>query len=281
MSTPITNPAGAASPPAALPALSPEQIAFFHENGFLSLPHLLSPDEVEWMRDVYDRLFDARAGRESGDPFDLGGADEDGKAAALPQIFGPDRYAPELETARFRDAALRIARQLLGPDAAPTGDHAILKPEGTGSPTPWHQDEAYWNPNFEYNSVSFWIPLQEATPQNGCLYFLPGSHRWEILPHQSIGGDSRVHGLELVENGVDLPGAVACPLAAGGATIHLNRTLHYAGPNKTNAPRRAYIAGYGVPATSRAGEVRRFPWNEIKNTARETRAKAAQKAVAE
>jgi len=277
MSTTISLSSAAAAPPVPLD-LSPDQIAFFHENGFLSLPRLLSPDEVEWMRGVYDRLFDARAGREAGDQFDLGGADEDGKAAALPQILGPDRYAPELKTARFRDAALHIARQLLGPDAAPTGDHAILKPAGSGAPTPWHQDEAYWNPGLDYQSVSFWIPLQEATIENGCLYFLPGSHRWEILPHQSIGGDARVHGLELIENGIDLSGALACPLAAGGATIHLNRTLHYAGPNKTNAPRRAYIAGYGVPATPRS-EPRRFPWNEKKQTARASRAKVAQNAA--
>ena len=45
------------------------------------------------------------------------------------------------------------------------------------------------------------------------------------------------------------------------ATIHHNRTLHYAGPNVSDIPRRAYILGFGVPATPRATP-RRFPWNE-------------------
>lgn len=254
--------------------LSPEQIAFFHENGFLAVPRLASPDEVEQLKAIYDRLFEQRAGRERGDQFDLGGSDEEGEEASLPQILGPSRYAPEMREGRYQANALAVVRQLLGPEAQFNGDHAILKPAFHGAPTPWHQDEAYWNPDLEYNAVSVWIPLQEATVENGCLYFVPGSHRGEVLPHHSIGHDPRVHGLEV--EGADTSSAIACPLPPGGATIHLNRTLHYAGPNPTATPRRAYILGFGTASKPRS-EPRRFPWNEIKQTAREERRKAAEK----
>ncbi|GAB4452730.1 MAG: phytanoyl-CoA dioxygenase family protein [Armatimonadaceae bacterium] len=251
--------------------LTPEQIEFFHKNGFLALNPITDDKELAWMRDVYDRIFSERAGRESGDQFDLGGTDEDGKEAALPQILNPAKYAPELKDGAFLSRATAIARQLLGEEASGGIAHAIFKPAGVGAETPWHQDEAYWNPTLQYRSISIWMPLQEATVENGCLWFVPGSHEWEILPHRSIGGDPRIHGLEALEP--DTSTAVACPLKPGGITVHRNRTLHYAGPNTSDIPRRALILGYSLPSQPYPTE-RRFPWNEIKQTAREERRKS-------
>lgn len=253
-----------------------DQIAFFRENGFLALGPIAADDELAWMRRVYDRIFDARAGRESGDQFDLGGTDEEGATESLPQILNPAKYAPELREGAYLARAERIARQLLGPEASGGVAHAILKPAGIGAPTPWHQDEAYWDPSRAYDSVSIWMPLQEATLDNGCLWFVPGSHRWEVQEHRPIGGDPRIHGLEMCDAEAKTVGAVACPLAPGGITIHRNRTAHYAGPNTTGGPRRALILGYGLPSTPYPGE-RRFPWNEIKATPRQARAEAAQR----
>lgn len=259
--------------------LTPEQIAFFHDNGFLSLDAVTTPDEVERMRAAYDRIFQQRAGRAEGNQFDLAGADEEGKEAALPQILGPRKYAPELADTLYETNAHAIAVQLLGPDVHFSGDHAIFKPARSGSPTPWHQDEAYWDPSTNYNSLSFWMPLQEATMENGCMQFIPGTQNQEIVPHQSIGGDTRVHGLEIVED-VDASQAVACPIPAGGVTIHGSRTMHYTGANQSDVPRRALILGFGAPSTPRT-DGRRFPWNEAKRTAREERSRAAQSADAQ
>jgi hypothetical protein len=75
-------------------SLSSEQVRFYRENGYLSIPNLMPADEVDWMRVVYDRLFREKAGREVGDQFDLAGTDEDDQAAVLPQILGPAKYAP-------------------------------------------------------------------------------------------------------------------------------------------------------------------------------------------
>lgn len=262
-----------------LPAYSPtvtlteEQISAFHRDGFLAVESLTTAEEIETLREVYDDLFRRRAGRAEGNQFDLAGADEEGAQESLPQILGPRNYAPALANTLYEANALAISRQLLGDDAVFTGDHAIFKPAGTGAATPWHQDEAYWNPELDYQSLSVWMPLQEATLENGCMQFIPGSHKLDILRHRSIGGDVRIHGLELDQD-TDLSTAVACPLPAGGATFHLARTLHFTGPNRSQVPRRAYILGFGLPAKKRA-EPRRFPWNEIKHTAREERSKAA------
>jgi len=261
--------------------ITDEQIAFFHENGFLAIDAITTPEDVARMREAYDRIFAEKAGREEGAQFDLAGTDEDDREAALPQILGPSRFAPELANSLYRANALAISRQLFGPDTIPMGDHAIFKPAMHGASTPWHQDEAYWQADHNYTSLSVWLPLQEATVENGCMQFIPGSHRLEVLPHHSINHDPRIHGLE-VDDELDVPidysRAVACPLPAGGATFHHNRTLHYAAPNTSNIPRRAYILGFGLPPSLRTTP-RSFPWNEMKATARQERALAHERSI--
>lgn len=258
--------------------LSPEQIDAYHREGYLVIDAITTADEVAWLRDIYDRLFEARVGRDSGDEFDLAGPDEEDAPATLPQILGPSKYAPELKGGLYRANALAIARQLLGPEAVFQGEHAILKPARVGAATPWHQDEAYWQPQFSYNAFSLWIPLQGATVENGCMQFVPRSHTWEVKPHHCIGNDPRIHGLEIDE--ADITSAVACPVGAGGATVHHNRTLHYAGPNTTPEPRRAYILMLGLPSKPRS-EPRDFYWNTAKQTPREQRALDAKRRAAE
>ena len=253
--------------------LTDDQIAFYRENGFLAIDAITTAEEVSRLRGVYDRLFEQKAGREEGNQFDLAGTDEEGKPAALPQILNPRKYAPALADTLYEANARAIARQLLGQDSQMAGDHAIFKPAGSGAPTPWHQDEAYWEPNVNYHSLSVWMPLQEATLENGCMVFVPGSHRQEIAPHQSIGGDTRVHGLELLD-AVDEAKTIACPLPAGGATFHDSRTMHFTGANRSTVPRRAYILIFSAPTTPRE-DGRRFPWNEARHTARDERSRAA------
>lgn len=115
---------------------------------------------------------------------------------------------------------------------------------------------------------------QEATEENGCMWFNDGSHEWEVLEHRSIGNDPRIHGLELVDDSVIL-NPVVCPLPPGGITIHRNRTAHYTGPNLTDSPRRALILSSRLPTRPYPAD-RRFPWNEEKKTLRQERAERAQ-----
>ena len=253
--------------------LTQDQIDAYHREGFISVDQISTPDEIEKLRIIYDRLFQQQAGRSDGNQFDLGGTDEDGKQPVLPQIIDPARYAPELTYGLFRANALAIAKQLLGSDAQPQGEHAIFKPALYGAATPWHQDEAYWNPGMNYNAFSLWMPLQPATMENGCMQFVPRSHKNEILPHHSINHDPRVHGLEM-DPLPDVDQAVAVPLSAGGCTVHANRMFHYTGPNRSTMPRRAYILMFGLAPTKRS-DGRRFPWQEIKHTAQRDRANKA------
>jgi len=256
--------------------LTDEQIAFYQREGYLSLPAITTPEEVASLCAVYDRMFETKAGRKEGDHLDLTTTDDDDqKEEGLPQILSPSKYAPELVDTILRANAESIAKQLLGPEATFRFDHAIRKPAQHGAATPWHQDEAYNNPNLIYDEISIWIPLQEATLQNGCMQFVGGTHRDEVWPHHPIGNDPRIIGLEVDEPERWAKQSVACPLPAGGATIHHCRTMHYTGPNHSNGPRRAYILGFGLPPQKRTVE-RDFYWLTQQKTKWQERAAAAQ-----
>jgi hypothetical protein len=259
--------AGPLRAPAATIVLNDDQIAFFHREGFLSLPKITSAEEVDFVRGIYDRLFDARTGWRDGNYLDYTGVD-DMVPARLPQILMPSVYEPALkETAIFANCQA-IARQLLGPAAEFIFDHATLKPARTGPPTPWHQDQAFYGAGTAYFAITFWIPLQPVTRDSGCLRFVPRSNTGPLLEHRPLNGDRRVHGLEALE--VDDAKAVYCPLDAGGATIHHYMTVHGADANCSGTPRRAYALGFGVRLAKPLVR-REYAWNRGKNAPHEIR----------
>ena len=180
--------------------------------------------------------------------------------------MNPVNYAPQLRDTLFRANALAIARQLLGEQATPFFEHAIFKPAGRGAATPWHQDEAYRpEPDYVYRELSIWMPLQDVSVENGCMQFVLGTNRGDVLIHRSANNDPNTHALECCGN-FDRTKAVACPLRSGGCTVHDGRTLHYAGPNRTDIPRWAYIVAFDLPPKRRAGK-RQFGWNDEKHSA--------------
>lgn len=245
--------------------LTAEQIERFQQDGFLALDAITSDADVERLRDSYDRIFEAKAGRGEGNQFDLAGTDKDGAAQSLPQILNPAKYAPELHESELVDNVRVVAEQLLGGEVAVSFAHAIYKPPQTGAETPWHQDAAYWAADMEHSSLSFWVPLQPATLENGCMEFVPGSHRDKrVVEHRSLGGDPHVHALELASGSEAelIHDVTPCPLPPGGCTIHGPYTLHHTGPNRSDVPRRALILDAVRSELNRKleGRDRLWPW---------------------
>jgi hypothetical protein len=258
-----TNPGPKSGPP----LLTPEQLEQWHRDGYLALDRVTSPEDVAGIRATIQNLFQTKAGFNEGAQFNLVGKDDgDPNAPNISQIVGPRHYAAQLRKTEFFRNASALALQLLGPDGRYLGDHTLDKPALVGPATPWHQDEAFRNPEFDYNELSVWMPLQAVNDLNGCMQFIPGTNHGDILPHRSFMNDKRIHSLECYE-GFDPGSAVVCPLPAGGCTIHSGHTLHSAGPNRSEASRYAYVLVFGIPPVP-AKKPRSFPWLDGKSTGR-------------
>jgi hypothetical protein len=141
------------------------------------------------------------------------------------------------QTAAFQ-ACRDLAAELLDVPVAPFYDHVIHKAPGNGAATSWHQDTAYAPGEVFPPTAHVWLALQDVTVEAGCMQFVPGSHRAEV-PHRHRGGNPDAAALEAV--GADVGAAVACPLPAGGVTVHHPGVLHHTGPNVTDRPRLAWI----------------------------------------
>src|SRR5271166_4420717 len=251
--------------------LDEEQIRFFNENGYLRLERLTTPEDAQQIRAALKELFEKRAGEKEGAFADLVAGAEHGDKMSSPQILNPVNYLPKLHRTQCFQSALQLAKQLLGDDARCFFDLTILKKPRIGAATPWHQDEAFRDPNFEYNELTVWVALQEVMPETGCLQFIPKSHVAPVLPHRSANNDPTSQAIECI-GAFDTSTAVACPLKLGGCTIHNQRTLHCAAPNISDIPRFAYIMTFGVTPRPTV-EPRAFPWLSQKQTQIQARKK--------
>ncbi len=238
------------------PALEPLLRERLAQDGFLRVEGIATAAERQILSGIYDRCFasDAPEGLRLKA---LGGLL--GGRQLMPQVFTPSRFFPEIDGLAYVRRADELARELLGPEATLRGEHMILKPAGFGAVTPWHQDQAYHDPGFDYRNLNFWLPLDGADEDSGCMHFVPGSHLGPILPHRRAGGEADASAAEALAQDYWSANGVALPCQPGDATIHASYCLHYAGPNRSQRPRRAYIRVYGIPPTPRARPWR-LPW---------------------
>jgi ectoine hydroxylase-related dioxygenase (phytanoyl-CoA dioxygenase family) len=257
--------------------LTAEQLDFFDRHGYLTLSGITTASDLAELRDIYERMFREKTGFAEGNYFDLVTSGE--TILELPQMTMMATYEPRLrDTLLWRNVGA-VSRQLLGDTAHYVFDHGIRKPPN-GPKTSWHQDHAYYDPGMRQRCVTFWVPLHDATAENGCMWFIPGSHRGKLLDHHPINGDPKVHGLEICDAAfarsypTDLrnlaDGVVRCPIKAGDCTIHHPMTIHGTGPNLTGEPRLGYGLAFGV-RINRSLVTKPFPWNAIKQTLRDER----------
>jgi len=137
----------------------------------------------------------------------------------------------------------RVLRELVGEDVKLLQDMALLKPPFIGSRKTWHQDCAYF-PIEPPNVVGFWIALDEATTENGCMWVLPGTHR-EAIPHTKIPEETfEDFGIPKDHAVFRQVAPVAVPLKPGDALVFHGLTVHGTEPNKSAKRRRALQLHY-------------------------------------
>jgi len=215
---------------------SAEHVAQYREHGFVVLPDFLDADELERWRHTTGEAVRERL--EAGTP-DSG---EDGYYA---RVFTQcqrlaDTHAEMAEL--VLDPRLgEVAATLAGVDAIRVWhDQALIKP-AYGNPTAWHLDDPFWSFDSR-DAISIWIALDDATVENGCLWYLPGSQRSARFDPTPIGANVGAL-FDVYPEWLELePAAAPCP--AGGAIFHNGLVAHAAGANMTPRPRRAMTCAF-------------------------------------
>jgi phytanoyl-CoA hydroxylase len=215
---------------------TPKQVRFFEENGYLLLEDILSKKEIDQYAEIYNRFLDGTidTGKNRGDLGD--GLGESNKVESITQIMWPSDFLPELLQMPYHRRVLDFSRDLLGKDLAIDFDMMINKAPGTNTPTPWHQDAAYWISMPDTRAVSCWLALDNASIESGCMWYVPGSHVKEIRPHRFAGKEGGALMCECDESE-----GVPIEIKAGSCVLHHGHMLHYSRGNSTQFNRRALI----------------------------------------
>ena len=223
-------------------ALTDEQIRFFHENGYLAGIKMLDDKQIEVLKNELAGL--VNADHPGNDLFyEYNSNESTDPNTVLFHALGAWRITPGFHDILWNPRFVMAASQLLGNKPVRFWhDQLFYKPAKKGGVVAWHQDYSYWTRTRPIAHLTCWCALDEATAENGCLQYIPGSHRWGLLPKPVIAGD--LHGIkdflnEEQQQVFDHP--VLAPVKAGEAIFHHPLTLHGSGENKSNKPRRAFV----------------------------------------
>lgn len=220
--------------------LSAEQVAFFHEQGYLSGIRLLDDEQVEKLRGELSGLFSAAHPKhhlfyeyhsnESADPHTV-----------LFHALGAWRITPGFHDLLWHPQFLMAASQLLGGPVRFWHDQVFCKPARHGGVVAWHQDYSYWTRTQPLAHLTLWIGLDDADRSNGCLHYIPGSHKWPDLPITGLAGNMDAIESVLTDEQKAAFKPVAIELKKGYGTFHHPRMIHGSYANYTDRPRRATV----------------------------------------
>ena len=224
------------TPPGPYRILTEEQAARFDADGFVVLDDVLPLDLVAAVREETD-------GWELGTEAWLEGQDAQRMFIAE---AGAITFTPHLveRSARLRDfvthpVLVGLCHDLVGPDVRLYWDQAVYKKPEKPRRFPWHQDNGYTFVEPQ-QYLTCWIPLTDATEENGCPWVAPGVHRLGTLAHRYV----EPLGFECFDAPPDGVEPVAAPVRAGGIVVFSSLTPHLTGPNTTGEVRKAYIVQY-------------------------------------
>jgi ectoine hydroxylase-related dioxygenase (phytanoyl-CoA dioxygenase family) len=224
--------------------MTEEQVGFYQENGFIRLENVLDLKTVLAVRDAVDRAAeDVRR-----EHLNLGPrSDPEYQKVFLQMVNLWERY-PFFEEYVRKTRLGEIARRLTrSPSVRLWHDQALVKYPKDSKATAWHQDKVYW-PMEQAGALSCWMALDDVTVANGCMSFLPGSHKLGPLDAVDLGKTTADSILQVLpEQMRTRVKPVTVEMPAGSCTFHDGLTLHYAGPNITENPRRAMVTIY-IPA---------------------------------
>jgi ectoine hydroxylase-related dioxygenase (phytanoyl-CoA dioxygenase family) len=222
------------------------QVDFFKENGYLAGVRLLSDDQVETLREELKGLFDpSHPGHELFYEYHSNEAAD--ATTVLFHALGAWRIAPGMHDVLWNPAFTVAAGQLLDGAVRFWHDQLFCKPArgptvpGGGGVVAWHQDYSYWTRTKPIAHLSCWIALDDSSRENGCLHYIPGSHRWPLLPITGLAGD--MHAIQGVLNDEQKAqfNEVPVEFPKGYAAFHHPLTVHGSYANRSDRPRRALV----------------------------------------
>lgn len=227
--------------------LTQKQVESYQQDGFLLVEDFLTEEELSSWREAVTEAVKQRAGKKMPGS-DIKTGDDDG-INENSEYFGKV-FDQMINLWQTNDKVKQIMLdKRLGEMVAKLGgwdgtriwhDQALIK-RPWANPTAWHLDTPFWSFS-DRRALSVWVALDDATYQNGCLFFIPGSYHETKNENPGIGINMDTIFKTYPQFMETAP--VGVPMKAGSCSFHNGLTIHGAGANMTNGFRRAMTCAY-------------------------------------
>lgn len=227
--------------------LSEAQLESYQKNGFILIEDFLDDEELEFWRSSVTSAIKARAGQKMpGSEVKVGeddgiNDDSDYFNRVFDQMLNLWQTNSQIKKLMTDERIGEMVTKLAGWDGTRIWhDQALIK-RPWANPTSWHLDTPFWSFS-DKRALSIWVALDDATYQNGCLYFIPGTHKISTYENPGIGKNmDAIFDFYPEFRKIE---SVGVPMKAGSCSFHNGLTVHGAGANMTNGFRRAMTCAY-------------------------------------
>jgi phytanoyl-CoA hydroxylase len=229
-------------------AVTEEQIARFHEQGFLAIDGAFTQEEIDGALEGMLDLIEGKHRGYRGLQFEAGArallptTPREDKQDLVRKLSNFTQYDARLHAMATHPRVLSLVETLIGDKPGIFEDKALIKPPKIGREKPWHQDHAYWNLPLDAKVVTAWIALDEAGLDNGCLFVIPGSHREGPKVH------FKRRDWQMCDDQVETHRVLAAPLKPGGILL-FNSYLQHGTPANSSPKRRRALQYVYIPST--------------------------------
>lgn len=221
--------------------LSNDQLKQFREQGFVAGIRLLDDHQIEVLRsELTEMMNPEHYGREFF--YEYHSNESADPNTTLFHALGAWRVRPAFHDLLWNPAFLMPAYQLFGCGFRMFHDQLFSKPAQHGGVVAWHQDYSYWTWTKPMNHLTCWIALDDADESNGCLHYVPGSHRWGLIEKKELAGEmDAIYDVLSPNQQHDFDRKVPIVLKAGEASFHHPTLMHGSYENRSNRSRRATV----------------------------------------
>ena len=222
--------------------LSDDQVAFFNENGYLHNVKILEEDQVDTLNKELSDITDP--GHPKNDLFyEFNSNESEDPNAVLFHSLGHWRITEGFHDVLWNPRFVVAACQLLGNKAVRFWhDQLFCKPAKHGGVVAWHQDYSYWTRTIPMQHLTCWVGLDDATIDNGCLNYIPKSHKWNLLNKIGLSGNmDSLKDLLTDDQKKEYDKKVSIEMPKGYGSFHHPLMVHGSYENKSNQSRRAFV----------------------------------------
>jgi len=160
----------------------------------------------------------------------------------------PAQLLPSFDTLIRNENLIAAASAVLGPNLMVWSSGMFIKEANSSKIVSWHQDLTYWGLN-NSEETTCWLALSSVNKESGCMKFIPGSHKEQIVPHFDTFDDNNLlsRGQEISVK-VNEKEAIYIELKPGQASMHHGHLFHASGPNNTGDRRIGCAIRYIKPS---------------------------------